>query len=86
MQTREPDARTDALARSVIGAAIEVHRTLGPGYLFVTGSTEWSSPPARAHEHLLNRQGAKFAKDGISACSLRNGTWARTRGELYSVV
>ena len=33
MQTREPDARTDALARRVIGAAIEVHRTLGPGYL-----------------------------------------------------
>lgn len=33
MQTREPDARTDALATSVIGAAIEVHRTLGPGYL-----------------------------------------------------
>ena len=29
----EPDARTDQLARDVIGAAIEVHRVLGPGYL-----------------------------------------------------
>lgn len=30
---REPDTETDALARQVIGAAIEVHRLLGPGYL-----------------------------------------------------
>ena len=29
----EPDSRVDGLARSVIGAAIEVHRILGPGYL-----------------------------------------------------
>ena len=29
----EPDLRTDDLARAVIGAAIEVHRLLGPGYL-----------------------------------------------------
>ena len=30
---QEPDFETDALARSVIGAAIEVHRYLGPGFL-----------------------------------------------------
>ena len=30
---REPDARVDSLAFAVIGAAIEVHRALGPGYL-----------------------------------------------------
>ncbi|HZU96524.1 MAG TPA: GxxExxY protein [Planctomycetota bacterium] len=30
---REPDPSTDALANSVIGAAIEVHRHLGPGFL-----------------------------------------------------
>lgn len=30
---KEPDARLDRLARDVIGAAIEVHRGLGPGLL-----------------------------------------------------
>jgi GxxExxY protein len=29
----EPERRVDALAHAVIGAAIEVHRHLGPGYL-----------------------------------------------------
>jgi len=30
---REPDTGLDAIAHEVIGAAIEVHRELGPGYL-----------------------------------------------------
>ncbi|HYF51642.1 MAG TPA: GxxExxY protein [Planctomycetota bacterium] len=30
---KEPESETDRLARAVIGAAIEVHRVLGPGYL-----------------------------------------------------
>ena len=30
-KTQEPDKELDKLARSVIGAAIEVHRQLGPG-------------------------------------------------------
>ena len=33
LRLREPDARTDAAARELIGAAIEVHRCLGPGFL-----------------------------------------------------
>jgi GxxExxY protein len=31
--TYEPDPELDLLARAVIGAAIEVHKVLGPGYL-----------------------------------------------------
>ncbi|HSQ01204.1 MAG TPA: GxxExxY protein [Candidatus Dormibacteraeota bacterium] len=30
---REPDLETDQIARAIIGAAIEVHRHLGPGFL-----------------------------------------------------
>jgi GxxExxY protein len=30
---KEPSAEIDALAHTVIGAAIEVHRVLGPGFL-----------------------------------------------------
>jgi len=33
IQTNEPTAYLDDLAYQVIGAAIEVHRTLGPGFL-----------------------------------------------------
>ena len=31
--TTEPDERLDALAKAIVDAAIEVHRTLGPGFL-----------------------------------------------------
>jgi GxxExxY protein len=30
---REPSAELDQLAHAVIGAAIQVHRALGPGYI-----------------------------------------------------
>lgn len=30
---QEPDSRTDELARSILDAAFEVHRCLGPGFL-----------------------------------------------------
>src|SRR5258708_24832281 len=32
-ERREPGEKCDALAKAIIGAAIEVHRHLGPGYL-----------------------------------------------------
>jgi hypothetical protein len=32
-KTQEPDTELDRLAHEVIGAAIEVHRHLGPGHL-----------------------------------------------------
>jgi hypothetical protein len=32
-QLTEPSPELDALARQTIGAAIEVHKTLGPGFL-----------------------------------------------------
>jgi GxxExxY protein len=33
MERREPNENLDRLAHDVIGAAIEVHRKLGPGFL-----------------------------------------------------
>jgi GxxExxY protein len=33
LERREPEDKLDKLAHAVIGAAIEVHRHLGPGYL-----------------------------------------------------
>jgi GxxExxY protein len=33
MMRAEPSRRVDQLAQRVIGAALEVHRTLGPGYV-----------------------------------------------------
>lgn len=33
MKIQEPDVKIDRVAHEVIGAAIEVHRALGPGYL-----------------------------------------------------
>jgi GxxExxY protein len=44
----EPSQEVDALAHKVIGAAIEVHRVLGPGYL------ESVYEEALAHEFSLN--------------------------------
>lgn len=51
---KEPDAHLDKLAHRVIGAALEVHRALGPGYL------ESVYEEALAHEFQL--QGIPFER------------------------
>ena len=48
----EPDGQVDALARAVIGAAIEVHKALGPGF------PESIYEEALCHE--LEQQGIAF--------------------------
>jgi len=54
-QRGEPDAELDALAQKAIGAAIEVHRHLGPGYL------ESSYAAALAIE--MNARGIDFVRE-----------------------
>ena len=52
---QEPDQELDALAHAVIGAAIEVHRELGPGFL--------ESTYAKALAIELGRRDIQFAQE-----------------------
>ena len=65
----EPDAGLDELARRTIGAAIEVHRHLGPGYLeslyeeaLAVESTERRIPFARQTEITVVYKGNEIGK------------------------
>jgi hypothetical protein len=61
----EPDLDVDRLAHLVIGAAIEVHRHLGPGYLevFTKRQLLWSST-FRGFRIKDNMQLRSTTKDG----------------------
>jgi len=65
----EPDLRFDELARATIGAAIEVHRHLGPGYLesvyeeaLAVELAERRIPFSRQPEITVEYKGAKIGK------------------------
>ena len=68
----EPDTKTDELARAVIGAAIETHRHLGPGFLesiyeeaLSHELTLRSIPFERQKELSLNYKGHAIGKNKI---------------------
>ena len=67
----EPDDALDRLARSVIGAAIEVHRTLRPGFIesvyeeaLAIELVERHIAFSRQHLNSVNYKGPKSVKIG----------------------
>jgi GxxExxY protein len=60
----EPDVALDAMARSVVGAAIEVHRVLGPGLL--------ESVYEEALSVELDLRGVRFARQVPVAVRYKN--------------
>ena len=70
----EPDKEVDALASAVIGAAIEVHRVLGPGYL------ESVYEEALAVE--LELRGIEFERQKLVSVSYKGHTVGEGRLDL----
>ena len=68
----EPNKRLDRLARTVIGAAIEVHRHVGPGYL------ESLSEEALSIE--LGRRRIPFERQKPIAVNYKGWDWRGTCG------
>lgn len=74
MDRLEPDTRLDELAHCVIGAAIEVHRCLGPGYL------ESVYEEALCYE--LGDQGVPFARQAKTSVHYKNHAVGENRVDL----
>jgi GxxExxY protein len=74
MDRLEPDVQLDELAHRVIGAAIEVHRHLGPGYL------ESVYEEALCCE--LGEQDVPFARQAVTAVHYKSHAVGENRVDL----
>ncbi len=73
-QRFEPDTETDRLAQEVIGAAIEVHRVLGPGFL--------ESVYEQALSVELELRGVRFQRQAPVAVVYKGRSIAESRLDL----
>jgi GxxExxY protein len=73
-QLVEPDERLDALARMVVGAALEVHRTLGPGFM--------ESVYEEALGVELSRRGVRFERQVVVAVQYKGVSVGEGRIDL----
>lgn len=74
----EPETDTDELAHTVIGAAIEVHRVLGPGFL------EEVYEQALCVE--LRLRGIPFERQKPAKVEYKASTWARDASTCWSTI
>jgi GxxExxY protein len=74
-QVAEPDAEIDRLAHAVIGAAIEVHRVLGPGFL--------ESVYEQAVGVELGLRGISFQRQALAAVNYKGHSIGESRLDLF---